>query len=67
MDKFDMKLLDEGYDDEIWEEFQKRKKEKKESDNFKGVLNYINSKNLVILIVWGVLYKLFIKFGFGAV
>jgi hypothetical protein len=67
MDKFDLKLLDEGYDDEIWEEFQKRKKEKKESDNFKGVLNYINSKNLVILIVWGVLYKLFIKFGFGAV
>jgi hypothetical protein len=67
MDKYDMKLLDEGYDDELWEEFQKKKQEMKTSEKSLGTFNFFNSKNLIILIIWAALYKLFIKFGFGAV
>ncbi len=62
-----MKLLDEGYDDELWEEFQKKKQEMKTSEKSLGTFNFFNSKNLIILIIWAALYKLFIKFGFGAV
>jgi hypothetical protein len=65
--KFEMSVVDEGYDDKTWEEFELEKaklREKMVSEENKG-FNPFDSKNVVIMIVWALLYKLFIKWEFG--
>ncbi len=61
-----IRLIGEGYDDiirkKIEEEKEKIKKQKENQD-----LNIFSTKNIFILAIWALLYKLFIKYEFGLV
>ena len=59
-------MIGEGYDDlirkKIEEEKEKLRREQENPD-----LNILTTRNLIILVIWGLLYKLFIKYEFGLV
>jgi len=63
-------LIGEGYDDliakKVQEEKEKIRKQQEDSMNIAD-LNFLTRKNLIIFIIWGLLYKLFIKYEFGLV
>ena len=69
--KFKMNLVDEGYDDEFMEkvriEKEKLKLKEMEEEQNKNSFNILNYKNIIIIVIWGLLYRLFIHWGFGLV
>ena len=67
---YNINLVNEGYEDLIAQRVQeeKEKMRKQQEDHFANKdLNILTTKNLIILAIWGSLYKLFIKFEFGLV
>jgi hypothetical protein len=67
--KFEMNVVDEGYDDKTWQELELEKeklRQKMKQEEEKG-FNFVNGKNIVIMIIWAIIYRLFIKWGFGTV
>lgn len=67
---YNISLVDEGYEDliakRVQEEKEKMRKQQEEAIANKD-LNILTGKNLIILLIWGLLYKLFIKYEFGLV
>ncbi len=68
--KYNINLIGDGYDDliakRVQEEKEKIKKQREATLELKD-LNILTTKNIIILIIWGLLYKLFIKYEFGLV
>lgn len=69
--KFEMSIVDEGYEDQFWEKVEKEKEKienlnKKEEYNENVDLKQIlTKKRMIIFIVWIALYKFFIKWEIG--
>jgi len=70
--KFEMSVLEEGYEDPFWKQVEEEKdklnnrenKEEKDLDNV-NIGDILTTKRIAILIIWGILYKVFIYLGFG--
>jgi hypothetical protein len=70
--KFEMSVLEEGYEDPFWKKVEEEKdklnnKENKEDKDFENVNvnDILTTKRFAILIIWGILYKVSIYLGFG--
>ncbi len=68
--KYEMNLVDEGYEDTLAHKIEEQKRKMKE-DREKGdenvQLNLMTKKNMIIFVVWALLYRLFINWEFGLV
>lgn len=65
--KYVMKGYEEGYEDKNQKMLEEAKKRLSESEKEFNPLDIITTKNLIIVVIWGAIYKLFIHFGFGLV
>ena len=65
--KYEMKLVEEGYEDPQEAQLREAKRRLEEAKKPFNPLDIVNMKNIGILVVWLILYKIFIYFGFGAV
>ena len=66
--KFEMNVVDEGFDDNSWQELEREKQKIMEKMKLEETnLNILTKRNIIIFIVWILLYKLFIKLEFGIV
>jgi hypothetical protein len=69
--KFEMSVVDEGYEDNYWEKVENEKEKIRKSN--KEEIDYTLSENntilttrrIIIFVVWALLYKLFIKYEIG--
>mgnify|MGYP000108354297 CR=1 FL=1 len=68
---YNIGLVGEGYEDliaqRVQEEKEKMKRQEEDQNNMHIHLNILTTKNILILVVWGILYKIFIKYEFGLV
>ena len=65
--KYEIRTLEEGYEDSEEAMLQEAKRRLEEANKPFNPLDIINMKNIIILFIWGVLYRLFIYLNFGAV
>lgn len=67
--KFEMSVVDEGFDNKTLEELEieKEKMRMKLKQEENTGFDFLKGKNIVIFIIWVILYRLFIKWGFGIV
>ena len=71
--KYEMSILDEGYEDPFWSKVEEEREriirqdtipDDDELENFK-LVDVITIKRIIIILVWGVVYYLFVYLGFG--
>ena len=77
MSNYGINLVDSGYEDDFWVRFEEEKKklkigqkaEREKEDDIKSLLLYflpeVNKKRVIIVVVWALLYKLFLDYGYG--
>ena len=65
---YTLTCMEEGYEDPIMKRFEEEKnKIKKENEvNFEQKnFNFFTKRRIIIIIAWIILYKIFIRYGFG--
>jgi hypothetical protein len=63
---FEMNIVDSGCEDDLQKRLEIAKQKLKQKENETN-FPILSTKNIIILFIWGVLYKLFINWGFGVV
>ncbi len=70
-DKKDIKVVsegfEEGYEDPKEAQLKEAKRRIEEAQKPFNPMDFLNTKNIIIFIIWYSLYRLFLKFNFGAV
>ena len=69
--KNDIKVVsqgfEEGYEDPKEAQLKEAKRRLEESQKPFNPMDYLSTKNIIIFIIWYSLYRIFLKFNFGAV
>ena len=69
--KDDMKVVsegfEEGYEDPKETHLKEAKRRIEEAKKPFNPMDFMNTKNIIIFIIWNSLYRLFLKYNFGAV
>ena len=77
MSKYGITTLESGYDDEFWTRYEEerkklredRKPQREKQEDLKSLLLFfipeVNKKRVIIIIIWSILYKFFLDFGYG--